>query len=179
MNLSPEAQKLLEKNKARIVIKEGWFWNCLHYIVMIITFGGNKSFKTRFVTTIGPMIGVPNHWVGTPSTTRRTATIRHELVHVGQFKKCGLGNAWLGLPIMFLIYVMLPFPMGIAWGRWVLERRAYLENLRIMKERYGVYAAEVEASRIVDMLTGGGYGWTLIPFGFVKRYCKNWLLTNI
>lgn len=177
MNLSPFTKKVLENTGARVVIKEGFFWTLLHYVVLIITFGGNKSFKTGFVTTIGPIIGVPKSWEGSPPHTSKDITIAHELVHVEQFKKCGLGNAWLGIPIMLVLYIGLPLPIGFAWTRWMLERRAYLANVLLTKQHYGKLAAEVESRRAVKTLFSGNYGWTL--FSFMRDYATNWFLKQI
>ena len=173
-----EMKFLLERHGARLVKKRGWFWNTLHWIVAIITFGGNRSFKTGFVTTLGPIIAVPEEW--NPWRGQSESTIIHELVHVQQFKRFGFGNAWLGLPLMFLLYVLLPLPVGGAWFRWMFEREAYLENLRRDKRiGLGDGYMEVHAMRVVERLFGGAYGWTLPPLPCVKRYGVRWLLKNV
>lgn len=50
------------------------------------------------------------------------SALEHELVHVRQ---------WLDLgPVMWLMYVGLPLPVGLAWTRYYLEREAYGWQIR-------------------------------------------------
>lgn len=43
----------------KIVEKRGWFWVGLHWLVVVVTFGRNRRFLTDYLTTIGPIVGVP------------------------------------------------------------------------------------------------------------------------
>lgn len=160
---------------ARLVYKKGWFWSALHWILLIVTFGCNRSFKTKFVTTIGPVIGIPTTWNIDAIEWWREPTIRHELVHVDQFKKAGFGSAWVGVLPMFVWYVLLPLPVFFAWGRWVSERSAYLVNLRFARD----VGDALPIDRIVGNLTGGAYGWALPPLGWFRRYAENWFLRHL
>lgn len=176
ITMDPEIQTLLSNNKAKLVLKQGWFWETLHYLVLVFTFGANRNFRSGFITTLGPVIGVPKEWDGShiSATNRKSATIRHELVHVGQFRKAGLGSAYLGIAPMFLLYVLLPLPIGFAWFRWLFERRAYMENL-LWGAKFGSDEyTEEQLEWIFSTLCGGNYGWTLAPFAFVKKYVKSW-----
>ena len=57
-----ELEAQLKDEGTRIVLKTGWFWNLLHWLVCIVTFGANRTFRDEYVTTIGPWIGVPKDW---------------------------------------------------------------------------------------------------------------------
>jgi hypothetical protein len=180
--LSEELAKQVAENKAKLVVKEGWFWTTLHYIVMVVTFGGNRTFKDGFITTLGPIIGVPESWRAVDGKIYvegpYEATILHELVHIDQFRKFGLGSRWLGILPMFFLYALLPLPLGFAWGRWVFEREAYAVTLRWYKE-HRVWEYKARLDRVVYVMTGPLYGWTLAPFPFVKRYVRKWFEENV
>ena len=47
----------LEHENIRIIDKTGFFWELVHYLVCIITFGGNKRFR-NYCNTFGRWIGV-------------------------------------------------------------------------------------------------------------------------
>ena len=152
----------------RIVEKKGWFWVALHYIVMVVTFGGNRDFLKGYYTTIGPWIGVPEGWEKR-SLAGRIAVLEHECTHIRQCKKFGFGNAIVGLPLYTMLYLLLPLPIGLAYFRWRFEREAYAWgiNARISIEPY--MRAHLIDSAVVQ-LTSGKYGWTW-PFPErVRRY---------
>lgn len=180
ITVSKDIQKKLDQYGAKIVFKTGWFWTALHYLVLIFTFGGNRRFKDGFITTLGPIIGVPESWDGQRLTegSRYEATILHELVHVSQFKWWGLGSAWLGILPMAVWYLLFPLPVFFCWGRWQSERWAYLVNCRYAKN-FGDISLTMEIERVVGNMTSGAYGWTLPPFEFVKSYIRRWLRTHI
>jgi hypothetical protein len=153
-----------------LTTKEGWFWNMLHYVVMILTFGSNRRFKQGYITTIGPVIAVPSAWtiIG-EIRPAHFCTIEHEKVHVRQFEMFGLGvSAWLGIIPMGIVYLLLPLPIGFAWGRWMLERAAYLRGLQCEIDQ----GMEPRIENAVEQMTSGKYGWTLFPFmrGYVRRW---------
>ena len=148
----------LEAAGVRIVVKRGWFWDALHYLVLVVTFGGNRTFLNQYYTTIGPWIGVPQGW-DHQSAAHRYAVLRHERIHVEQARSLGFGNAIAGLPLFFLLYVLLPFPIGAAYFRWRFERVAYVEGIKAKL----VFAPRNRAHLIdnaVMQLTQGHYGWT-------------------
>lgn len=149
----------LHREGIRVVEKTGWFWNAMHYLVLIVTFGGNRRFR-EYYTTIGPVIGVPVGWEKR-GFANRYATLVHERRHVRQFSKAGLGSAWLGVVPAGIAYVFLPLPIGLAWFRWRMERVAYAEGIRAY---LSVNPDHRERARRIDnaviQLTGGAYGWT-------------------
>ena len=87
--------------------------------------------------TLGKHIYTPT---GAPPSE---ATFAHEMVHVGQWKRYG--------HVLFaLMYACWPLPIGFAWGRWRLEREAYLVEIVS-------YGRSVESC--VDALDSSLYWW--------------------
>lgn len=154
-------KELLEELKndgVRIVVKEGKFWRALHWVVFLATFGGNRNFLTGYYTTIGPWVGVPQGWEHR-RTQDRIATLKHEHVHVKQARALGLGSAVAGLPLFFLLYVVLPLPIGLAYFRWRFERVAYVVGINV-KVGYRPKDRAHEIDNAVRQMTSGKYGWT-------------------
>lgn len=162
----------LRQQGVRLTLKTGWFWGALHWVVAIITLGGNRSFATHYITTLANTIAVPDWWAFDPFKPEMLATIDHELAHVRQFRKFGLGSAKLGLVPMGIVYLLLPLPMGLAWGRWVLERDAYLVGYKTLLG--GGADRDALIAQFVAQMTTGRYGWTLLPVfrGYVRRWME-------
>lgn len=122
-----------------------------------ITLGGQREYMTRYVTTIGRTIYLPVGWTDRTPTSRYV-TLRHEAVHLRQFRRYGLvGTA--------LVYLLPWLPLGLAWGRARLEWEAYAETLRATRDVHGLEAARDPGLRasIVRQFTGPAYGW-MWPF---------------
>lgn len=158
----------VELQGARIVVKSGWCWRALDRLVRIASLGRNKTFLTDYFTTIGPWIGVPAQWE-LIAPAHRVAVLEHELVHVRQCKRFGLGSAILGLPLFGLLYLLAPLPIGLAWFRWRFEREAYVVGIRVKLETHPHERAHL-INNATFQLTGGAYAWTW-PFpASVRRY---------
>jgi len=130
-----------------------------------ITFGGQSAFMTRYVTTIRRTIYLPEGWRSrTPES--RYITLRHEAVHLRQFRRYGL----IGTALIYLIPIL---PMGLAWGRARLEWEAYAETLRATAEVHGIDAARSPTLHeyIRKQFTGPAYGW-MWPF---DRAVQGWI----
>jgi hypothetical protein len=173
MQIPKDLKKQLDAQGVRVVEKAGWFWNTLHWCVIIFTFGANRRFRDGFVTTLGATIAVPP---GRKWTEDLRTTIEHEMVHVGQFRKMGLGSAYLGILPGFFWYILFPLPIGFCWGRWQMERWAYLVNIRACKTKTH---REYAIAHVVRNMTTSAYGWPLPPFKWAKRYIENWLRLHI
>ena len=108
---------------------------------------GNDKFNSYFWTTLNDKIYVPTYldgasdWGTEAWRHRHRYVIAHEMVHVQQFKKWGfilmalgyIGPAPFLLPLLFLdwrfvflILLLAPLTVGLAYFRWRIERRAYL-----------------------------------------------------
>lgn len=154
---------LVEAMRARprpvsIVKKSGvWHQRVAAKLLWALTFGGQRTYLSRYVTTLGHTIYVPDDFDAW-HPDQAWQVLRHELVHVGQFERLG----WAG---MILVYGFFPLPAGLAWGRARLEWEAYRETLRAIVESEGMAAArDAELHRhIVARFTGPDYGW-MWPF---------------
>lgn len=79
----------------------------------------NKTFMTTYATTICNRVYIPRSWLG--RDLRRLLV--HEVGgHVRQCRACGLGiHPWVGFPIYMLLYMLVFFPLGLAWPRYRFE----------------------------------------------------------
>jgi len=142
----------------RIVRKDqSRFHRAIHYTLIAITFGRMRSYLDSYQTTIGKTVYVTADWDDLPAD-QRYVTLRHEAIHLRQFRK-------LTLPVMAVIYVLLPLPMGLAYGRARLEQQAYAESIRAAAEVWGSdYPRRDEYRRyVIDQFMGPSYGW-MWPF---------------
>src|SRR5206468_11958745 len=88
----------------------------------------------------------------------RYVTLRHEAVHLRQFRR-------LSLPVMALLYVLVPLPVGLAYFRARFEKEAYAESIRAAAEVWGpAYARSLDyRNRVIEQFLGPSYGW-MWPF---------------
>ncbi len=149
----------------RVVVKQGrWHQTLADRLLRVLTLGGQTNYLSAYVTTLGHTVYVPAGWDHTPAL-ERYCTLRHELVHVAQFERYG----WVG---MALLYGLFPLPMGLAYGRAMLEREAYIETLRAVADTRGISAARDPRLHqwIIQRFTGPDYAW-MWPFaGSVQRW---------
>ena len=163
---------------ATIVEKRGWFWTTLAWLVRLVTFGGNRTFLTQYLTTIGPVIGVPVGW--DPKLPQHAPVIAHELVHVEQYRKLGIGSAWVGVVLFGLLYLLLPLPMGLAYFRWRFEREAYARGFTLELEQAKVQGDDALTLRgyLIDFgteqLSGSAYGWA-----WPRLWVRRWFEENV
>jgi hypothetical protein len=171
--VTPDQALILTKHKIReakgkIVNKRGWFWVALHYIVMVVTFGGNRNFLEGYYTTIGPWVGVPKNWEKRSAESRQ-AVLEHELQHIKQCAWFGFGSPIVGLPVYTILYLLLPLPIGFAYFRWRFEREAYAHGINIKLQWEPHRRAELIDGAVLQM-TSGKYGWTWPFKASVRRY---------
>lgn len=136
----------------------------IHYALLGLTLGRMRTYLDSFQTTIGRTVYVTADWDDW-EPDRRYVTLRHEAVHLRQFRT-------FTLPGMALLYVLLPLPMGLAWFRAYFEKEAYAESIRAAAEVYGAdYPRRPEYRRyIIDQFLGPSYGW-MWPF---RRQLERW-----
>lgn len=150
----------------RVVKKrEYWHQRIAAKALWALTFGGQRTYLSSYVTTLGHTIYVPDdfdEW----DPVAAWCLLRHELVHVAQFERYG----WLG---MILLYGFLPLPAGLAYGRARLEMEAYEESLRALAACRGMKAARrFRRHKIyIRRFTGPDYGW-MWPF---PRTVQRWI----
>lgn len=123
----------------------------------IVTFGRMTSYLDSFQTTIGKTVYVTPDW-DDRDPDDRYVTMRHEAVHLRQFRR-------YTLPGMALFYILLPLPAGLAYFRMRLERTAYEETIRASAEVWGkAYAASADLrEHVIGAFVGPAYGW-MWPF---------------
>ena len=134
-------------------------------VLSALTLGRQRAYMASVVTTIGRAVYVPSDWAGR-SADQQYLTLRHERIHLRQFRRFGL------LP-MVLGYLLVPLPMGLAWVRARLEWAAYAEGLRAGRELYGPahLADPAVRAHVVGCFTGPAYGW-MWPF---RRQIESWI----
>lgn len=141
-----------------VVMKdESRFCLLIDRALKVVTLGGQRYFLDRYHTVIGRTLYLPASWRARPDVDR-LVVLRHERVHLEQFRRYGL----LGMSFLYLV----PFaPLGLAYGRARLEWEAYEETLRATAELRGPEAAKSPALRehVVAQFTGSAYGW-MWPF---------------
>jgi hypothetical protein len=142
----------------RIVRKDrSRFHRTIHVALKAVTLGRMNNYLDSFQTTIGKTVWVTSDWEDW-SPDERYVTLRHEAVHLRQFRK-------FSLPVMALLYVLLPLPMGLAYFRACFEKQAYAETIRASAEVYGLdYARGAELrNHVIGQFMGPSYGW-MWPF---------------
>lgn len=129
----------------------------IHYALVAVTFGGMRRYLDGYQTTIGSTVYVTADWDDRPAL-ERYVTLRHEAVHLRQFRR-------YTLPGMAVLYLLVPLPMGLAWCRAKLEQEAYAETIRAAAEVYGPNYPRGTGYRrsIIDQFMGPSYGW-MWPF---------------
>ena len=163
--LRKEFPKLRMQHKRR-----HWYWRALNWIVLIVTFGGNRVFNARYTTTVRKTIGWSDkQWERIRKKAqgwedRIWSTLMHEREHLRQFKK-------YTTPIMGLGYIFVFFPIGLAYVRARFERAGYLQTLRCWYVLDRKWAEHPEA-RVwwIKQFTTGSYGW-MLPF---KKTVGRW-----
>ncbi len=125
-------------------------------LLAIATLGAARGYVAQFHTTWGQRLYVCAAWQ-TMSAAERYILLRHEAVHMAQFKRYGR----LG---MMLRYAGWPLPLGLAYTRARLEWEAYAQTVAASYEVYGA-AALTPALRahIIAQFCGADYGW-MWPF---------------
>ncbi len=156
---------LVEFPRMRIVKKpDSPLHKVIHHALVIVTFGGMRSYLDGYQTTIGRTIYVTADW-DQRDPLERYCTLRHEAVHLRQFKR-------LTLPGMAFLYLFLPLPLGVAYFRSRFEMAAYEESIRAAAAVYGAaYPRRASyRSHVLQQFTGPSYGW-MWPF---RRALERW-----
>jgi hypothetical protein len=163
-------EQLLEGIRAefpgfRIVRKaDAWTQKSIHWLLRVVTFGAQSAYLASYQTTIRRTVYVTADWEEL-SWEQRYITMRHEREHLRQFRR-------YTTPLMALLYLFGPLPVGLSWFRAHFEKQGYAESIRAAAEVYGL--AHVEAPRfrdhVVAQFVSGAYGW-MWPF---PRSIERW-----
>lgn len=149
----------------RIVRKDqSAFHRAIHYALYAVTFTRMRSYLDSYQTTIGKTVYVTSDWDDW-APDRRYITLRHEAVHLRQFRR-------YTLPAMAVLYVLLPLPMGLAYFRARFEMEAYAESIRAAAEVYGPDHPRSDTFRghIIEQFMSASYGW-MWPF---RKRLERW-----
>jgi hypothetical protein len=146
----------------RLTSKNGWFWKVVAWALFIISFGKFKreDFLTRFATTIGNVQAYPEEW--SVATVRRVMV--HESRHCFQARVCGFGiHPMAGLPVMTLLYALLPLPMFFAFFRCWFELDADRTEWRYALAHGSADAAVIRwrAQNFAETVSGPAYMWSV------------------
>jgi hypothetical protein len=149
----------------RVVRKDrSRFQRLIDAALRVVTLGAQRGYLTHYQTTIGSTVYVTPDWDDLPAA-QRLVTMRHERVHLRQFRRYTLVG-------MAVLYLLVPLPLGLAWFRARFEWEAYTESIRAAAELHG--RAHVEdprfRERILGQFTSGAYGW-MWPF---RRQLDRW-----
>jgi len=133
-------------------------------VLVVVTFGQMRTYLDGYQTTIGNTVYVTSDWDDW-DPDRRYVTLRHEAVHLRQFRK-------YTLPVMAVLYVLLPLPLGLAYFRARFEQEAYAESIRAAAEVWGAAKPRGAAYRehVIAQFTGPSYGW-MWPF---RKSLERW-----
>lgn len=147
------------------------FCKLVDLLLRVVTLGKQSTFMRHYVTTFGQRVYVPSDWAQR-SPTERYIVLRHEAVHLRQFKR----YTWPGMALLYLFPI---FPLGFAYFRARLEWEAYQETLIATVECYGHRAACDSRlhDHIVRQFCSASYGW-MWPFPKdVKRRIRRFVKT--
>lgn len=131
-------------------------------LLLVVTFGGQRSYLTRYHTVLFGKLYVPDAWARMDDDDRYIL-LRHERVHLRQRRR-------MGDVMMALVYLVPFFPIFLAWGRARIEWEAYVETIRATAQVRGLQAARALEDDLVARYVGPDYGW-MWPFpGTIRRW---------
>jgi hypothetical protein len=149
--------RIVRKDRSRL-------HRAIHHALRLVTLGRMSTYLEAFQTTIGSTVYVTADW-DRCDADQRYVTLRHEAVHLRQFRS-------YTLPGMAVLYLLVPLPIGLAWFRARFEKQAYAESVRAAAEVWGPgYPRRPEfRRRVIEQFTGAAYGW-MWPF---RRGLERW-----
>lgn len=158
-------------------------WRILAKIVKILTFW-QVDLLTRFWSTIGNVVYIPKRYTDKGKAyyfgefpTEDYRVLSHELEHVKQFYKLSIkkvkGGRAVGVVLFGLMYIFMFFPIGLAYGRYKLEREAYLAGLLAAKRCKQYSATELDDLLKKAVRSCSTSPWYLCPWPF-PRQVRRW-----
>jgi hypothetical protein len=135
--------------------RDSWLQRLIGLLLILVTFGGQRSYVTRYHTVLFGKLYVPDGW-DSMQDDDRYILLRHERVHLQQRRR-------MGDLVMAFVYLVPFFPLFLAWGRARIEWEAYVETLRATAEVRGLAAARRLRPEILQRFVGPDYGW-MWPF---------------
>lgn len=151
--------------------KDSRFWRGWAKFVKAMTFGRVANTNELTTTTVGQTIWLCDHFDAYDDRQRAEILI-HELVHCEQYRK-------MTIPGFLFVYLFAFLPIGLAYGRYWIERTAYAYGYQAHligktgDER--AYVVEKMCKEFADLMASGLYGW---PWPFKKATAK-WLASQL
>jgi hypothetical protein len=143
--------------------QDSYLMRVIDVLLKIISFGQITNFMDAYTTTIGSKIYVSGTW-DAKSDNSRIIVIRHEVIHIRQFKK-------YTYPLYIFLYLFIFFPIGLAYFRMKFERAGYTETLKAVAEIGGIESLKrMNREFIIRQFTGPGYLWAW-PF---RKSVEKW-----
>lgn len=149
IHLKRHGMECRPKASSNLMRAIGWLLRVFHI---------NAKFMERYTTVVWRHLYYPASWGmfsehNDAQLRRHASTFEHEFHHRAQVEKL-----WILFP---LVYLFFPVPFFFAWGRWRLERTAYLVNIR--------------NGRTVDQCVEAlwRYGWP-----WPKSWMRSWFEAN-
>lgn len=162
--------KRFDKSCKLIVKEDSKLMQFLARVLAIISFGAIKrdTFMYSYAITLGNRQYYPEFW----RAEQVKAIIPHESRHVKQFRWFGLGiHPILGIPLMFLFYSILFFPVGLALFRVLLEidadKQLWIEEFKRQEFWSQDYAIGSALTRSRE-LAGRNYLFAL-PYKLIEK----------
>jgi hypothetical protein len=157
--LQAEARRL--DPAIRLTTKNHWFWGAIAWLLSILTLGKFKreAFLTRFATTLGHIQAYPEGW----DVAAVERVLIHESRHSRQARFCGFGiHPAIGLPLMAVLYLLLPLPTILAVFRLWFELDASRAFWRHALANGTMDAATVRwrARSFAETVSGSVYFWS-------------------
>lgn len=152
-----------------------WYWRWIAVFLKVVTFGKQTEFLSKFTTVVGLTVAlgevkwqeIQNRVSGWEDSL--WATLMHERRHMRRFRQ-------LGVTLCALLYLLVFFPVGLAWGRAWFEREGYTETLRCWYALDPEWACSAEAREWwIAQFTGPSYGWAW-PF---RKQVQRWFDTEL
>ena len=136
------------------------------FAILLMPF--SPHFMTSYWTTIFTTIYVPDFTVFDDKFYEQYKTIIvHERRHILDFKK---------YHILFILSYLFP-PAFLAYGRFVWERRAYLDELDVVALQFPAHSREKQLrdqiDGIAEVLSSAGYLWC-----WPKKWIRRWFLAQ-
>lgn len=153
--------------------KDSLFMKILNVLLRIITFNVQKFFMSKYITTIGEKVYVPDSWDEMDERSK-IIVLRHERIHMLQKKR-------YTFLIFSIMYLLIPFPFLVAYCRMRFEKEAYEESIKLQVALYGKNSAKNEKFKesIVKQFTTGAYGWMWIFKSNIEDWFDKTLLKHL
>ncbi|MDP9149629.1 MAG: hypothetical protein M3O36_06785 [Myxococcota bacterium] len=142
--------------------RESLLQRAIAILLLGLTLGGQRHYLTRYHTVLFGRLYVSDAW-DLMGDDARYILLRHERVHLRQRERMGDLS-------MALVYLLVFFPIFLAWGRARIEWEAYADTIRATAEVHGLDAARALADEVIRRFVGPDYGW-MWPF---PRTVRGW-----